>query len=81
MSAQRRLLRSLSTARCQISRNNLTLRSYSRLWVFGTEFIMTMKMLIAPLTFVSVGALLVYTQPHISCVVMALAKLAGHVSL
>jgi hypothetical protein len=49
--------------------------------VFGTEFIMIVKMLIAPLTFVSVGVLLVYTQPHIPCIVMALAKLAGHVSL
>jgi hypothetical protein len=42
---------------------------------------MTVKMVIAPLTFVSFAALLVYTQPHISCVVMVLAKLAGHVSL
>ena len=49
--------------------------------MFGTGFMMTMKMLIAPLTFVSVGVLLAYTQPHIPCVVMALAKLAGHVSL
>ena len=42
---------------------------------------MIVKMLIAPLTFVSVGVLLVYTQPHIPCVVMTLAKFAGQVSL
>ncbi len=42
---------------------------------------MIVKMLIAPLTLVSVGVMLVYTQPHIPCIVMALAKLAGHVSL
>jgi hypothetical protein len=42
---------------------------------------MTMKLVIAPLTFVSLGALLVYAQPHIPCVVMVLAKFAGQVSL
>jgi hypothetical protein len=42
---------------------------------------MTMKMVIAPLTFVSLAVLLVYAAPHISCVVMVLAKLAGHMSL
>jgi hypothetical protein len=42
---------------------------------------MAMKMVIAPLTLVSLAVLLVYTEPHISCVVMVLAKLAGHVSL
>jgi len=42
---------------------------------------MTMKMVIAPLTFVSLAVLLVYTQPHISCVMMVLAKFAGHASL
>ena len=42
---------------------------------------MTVKMVIAPLTFVSLAALLVYTEPHISCVVMLLAKFADHVSL
>jgi len=42
---------------------------------------MTMKLVIAPLTFVSLAVLLVYTEPHIPCVVMVLAKLAGHVSL
>ncbi|HUE44349.1 MAG TPA: hypothetical protein VMP12_12310 [Candidatus Sulfotelmatobacter sp.] len=42
---------------------------------------MTMKMVIAPLAFVSLAGLLVYAQPHISCVVMVLAKLATHVSL
>jgi hypothetical protein len=42
---------------------------------------MTMKMVIAPLTYVSLAALLVYTQPHIPCVLMVLAKFAGHVSL
>jgi hypothetical protein len=55
--------------------------SYNRLRVFGRESLMTMKMVIAPMTFVSLAALLVYTQPHIPCIVMALAKLAGHVSL
>jgi hypothetical protein len=38
---------------------------------------MTTRMLIAPLAFVSVGMLLVYTQPHIPCIVMALAKLTA----
>ena len=42
---------------------------------------MTMKMVIAPLTLVSFAALLAYTQPHFSCVMMVLAKFAGHVSL
>jgi hypothetical protein len=42
---------------------------------------MTMKMVIAPLTLVSFAVWLVYTEPHISCVVMVLAKFAGHVSL
>jgi hypothetical protein len=42
---------------------------------------MTMKMVIFPLTLVSLGVLLAYTQPHIPCVLIALAKLAGHVSL
>jgi hypothetical protein len=42
---------------------------------------MIMKIVIAPLTFVSLAVLLVYTEPHISCVVMVLAKFAGHVSL
>jgi hypothetical protein len=42
---------------------------------------MTMKMMIAPLTLVSLAALLVYTEPHIPCVVLILAKFAGQVSL
>ena len=42
---------------------------------------MNMKTLIAPLRFVSLAGLLVYARPHISCVVMALAKFASHVSL
>jgi hypothetical protein len=42
---------------------------------------MNMKLVIAPLAFVSLAALLVSTQPHISCVLMVLAKFAGHVSL
>jgi hypothetical protein len=42
---------------------------------------MTMKMVIAPLTYVGLAALLVYTQSHIPCVLMVLAKFAGHVSL
>jgi hypothetical protein len=49
--------------------------------VFGRDFLMTMKMVIAPLTFVSLAALLVYTEPHITCVVMVLAKFVGHISL
>jgi hypothetical protein len=41
-----------------------------------------MKMLVAPLTLVSAAALLVYTQPaHIPCLLMALVKFAGYVSL
>jgi hypothetical protein len=40
-----------------------------------------MKMVIAPLTFVSLAVFLVYTEPHIPCVVMILAKFADHVSL
>ena len=65
----------------QISRNNLTFHSYSRLRVFGREFLMAMKMVIAPLTLVSLAVLLVYTEPHIPCVLMVLAKFAAHVSL
>jgi hypothetical protein len=42
---------------------------------------MTMKMIIAPLTFVSLAVLLVYTQAYIPCVMMVLAKFASHVSL
>jgi hypothetical protein len=42
---------------------------------------MTMKMVIALLTLASLAVLLVYTEPHIPCVVMVLAKFAGHVSL
>jgi hypothetical protein len=42
---------------------------------------MTMKMVIAVLTFVSLAVLLVYTEPHIPCVVMVLAKFAARVSL
>jgi hypothetical protein len=49
--------------------------------VFRREYLMTMKLVIAPLTFLSLAALLVYTAPHIPCVVMVLAKFAGHVSL
>ena len=71
----------LRAPQSQISRNNLMFHSYSRLRVFGRESLMTMKMVIAPMTFVSLALLLAYTQPHIPCVVMALAKLAGHVSL
>jgi hypothetical protein len=42
---------------------------------------MKTKMVIAPLTFVSLAVFLVYTQPHIQCAVIVLAKLAGHMSL
>ncbi len=42
---------------------------------------MKAKIVIAPLTFVSLAVFLVYTEPHISCVVIVLAKLAGHMSL
>jgi hypothetical protein len=65
----------------QIDRNNLPPHTYSRLRVFGTEFVMKMKMVIAPLTFVSLAVFFVYTEPHIPCVVIVLAKLAGHMSL
>ena len=65
----------------QISRNNLPIHSYSRVRVFGREFLMTMKMVIAPLTLVSLAVLLVYAEPHLPCLVMILAKFAGHVSL
>ena len=40
-----------------------------------------MKMVITPLTFVSFTVALVYTEPHVSCVVMVLAKFVGHVLL
>jgi hypothetical protein len=73
--------RSFGAERSQISRNNSTLHSYSRLGMFERESVMTMKMVIAPLTFASLAVLLVYTEPHISCLVMVLAKFAGHVSL
>jgi predicted permease len=42
---------------------------------------MKMKMVIVPLTFVSFAVFLGYTEPHTFCVVMVLAKLAGHMSL
>jgi|GraSoiStandDraft_51_1057287.scaffolds.fasta_scaffold6886789_1 hypothetical protein len=42
---------------------------------------MAMKMVMAPLAFVSLVGMVVYTQPHISCVMMVLAKFVGHVSL
>ena len=42
---------------------------------------MTMKMVIVPLTFGCLAVLFVYAEPHIPCVVMVLAKFAGHVSL
>ncbi len=42
---------------------------------------MSMRMVIAPLTAISLAVLLAYRQPHISCVVMVLAKFVGHVSL
>jgi hypothetical protein len=42
---------------------------------------MTLKMVIAPVTFVSFVLVLVYMQPHVSCVVNELAKLAGNVTL
>jgi hypothetical protein len=41
---------------------------------------MTLKMVIAPLTF-AVLALLLYTQPDVSCVVTFLAKIAANISL
>jgi len=59
----------------------LTLHSYSRLRVFGREFLMTTKMVIVPLTLAGLAVLLGYTEPHIPCVLMVLAKLAGLVSL
>jgi hypothetical protein len=42
---------------------------------------MIMKMVIAPLTFVSLAVLLVYTAPHIPCVLMGLAKFAARGSV
>jgi hypothetical protein len=42
---------------------------------------MTMKRVTAPLTLISLAVLLVYTGPHVPCVLMVLAKFAGHVSL
>lgn len=65
----------------EISRNNLKIHSYSRVRVFGREFLMIMKMVIAPLTFVSLAVLLVYTAPHIPCVLMGLAKFAARGSV
>jgi hypothetical protein len=38
---------------------------------------MTLKMVIAPLTFAVLALLLVYMQPDISCVVAFLAKIAA----
>jgi hypothetical protein len=38
---------------------------------------MTLKMVIAPLTFAVLALLLVYMQPDISCVVELLAKIAA----
>jgi hypothetical protein len=72
---------SLLVNELQISRNNLKFHSYSRLRVFGREFLMTMKMVIFPLTFASLAVLLVYTEHNIPCVVMVLAKFAARVSL
>jgi hypothetical protein len=72
---------SFSAERSQKSRNNLKLRPYSRLRVFEREFVMPMRMVITPLTFVSLAVLFVYTEPYIPCVMMVLAKFAGHVSL
>jgi hypothetical protein len=41
-----------------------------------------MKMLVAPLALVSAAALVVCTQSaHLPCLLMALVKFAGHVSL
>ncbi len=42
---------------------------------------MTLKMAIAPVAFISLVLLVVYMQPHVSCVVNELAKLAGNVTL
>jgi hypothetical protein len=42
---------------------------------------MTVKTVIASLSFASLAGLCAYSQPDISCVVMMLAKLASHVSL
>jgi hypothetical protein len=41
---------------------------------------MTLKMVIAPLIFVGLALLLVYTQPDISCVVTVMAKIAANIS-
>jgi hypothetical protein len=42
---------------------------------------MTLKMVTAPVTFVSLVLLLIYMQPHVLCVVIELAKHAGNVTL
>ena len=42
---------------------------------------MTLKMVIAPLTFAVLGLLLVYMQPDVSCVVTFLTKIASNISL
>ena len=42
---------------------------------------MAMKIVMAPLAFLSLVGIVVYTQSHISCVMMVLAKFVGHVSL
>jgi hypothetical protein len=68
-------------ATIEISRNNFTFHSSSTLWVFGREFTMILKMVIAPLSFVSLAVLFVFTEPHIPCVFMVLAKFAGQASL
>ena len=65
----------------QKPRNNSIRRPYCRLRVFEREFPMTMKMVIVPLSLLSLAALLVSSQPHMSRVLMVLAKFAGHVSL
>ena len=49
--------------------------------MFGRVFFMIMKLVIAKLTFVSLAVLLVYAEPHIPCVIMGLAKFAGHLLL
>jgi len=49
--------------------------------MFERESAMTLKTVIAPLTFAGLVALVVCMQPHIPCVVMVVAKFAGHVTL
>jgi hypothetical protein len=68
-------LSALSEGGQQIFGNNPTPES-SNNWEF-----VTMKMLIAPMTFASLALLSVYSQSHIPCAVMGFAQFVSHLSL